>query len=74
MKMISLKDKLTIYIYNKMNKLDEERREINYQLRSRPADDLDMFEILREKIRLEVWDEYVRDLYNIVFYSNYDKR
>lgn len=53
--MMSLKDKLTIYIYNSV-------------------DDLELFEILRDKIRVEIWDEYVRDLYNIVFHSLYDKR
>lgn len=72
--MMSLKYKLTIYIYNKQNKLDEERRELNYRLHSRPVDDLDLFEILRDKMRVEIWDEYIRDLYNIVFYSLYDKR
>ena len=72
--MMSLKDKLTIYIYNKQNKLDEERGELNYRLRNRPVDDLELFEILRDKMRVEIWDEYVRDLYNIVFHSLYDKR
>ncbi len=72
--MMSLKDKLTIYIYHKQNKLDEERRELNYRLRNRPVDDLELFEILRDKMRVEIWDEYVRDLYNIVFHSLYDKR
>lgn len=71
---MSLKDKLTIYIYNKQNKLDEERGELNYRLRNRPVDDLELFEILRDKMRVEIWDEYVRDLYNIVFHSLYDKR
>lgn len=55
--MMSLKDKLTIYIYNKQNKLDEELRELNYRLHTRPVDDLDLFKILRDKMRVEIWDE-----------------
>ena len=69
--MMSLKDKLIVYIYNKTNQLEQERSELKYSLRHRPTDELDLYEILVDRIRVEVWDEYIRDLYNIVFHMTY---
>lgn len=68
---MTLKDKLICYIYNKMNTIDADREQIKYTMRYRPADSLDMYETMREQVRCEVWDEFLHDLYNLVFNTSY---
>lgn len=63
---MGLKDKLIIYTYHKINELEEEKEELNRILRRQPIDGFDLYEILREEIRLETWKEFVDDLYRII--------
>ena len=68
---MTLKDKLICYIYNKMNKIENDREEVRRNMRYRPSDSLDMYETMREQIRCEVWDELLHDLYDLVFNTSY---
>ena len=66
MKKIGLKDKLIIYTYHKINELDEEKEELRRILRREPLDGFDLYEIVRQEIRLETWREFISDLYRII--------
>lgn len=63
---MSLKDKLMIYIYRKSNELDDERNQLRYQLRYHPVDSLDLYEIMRDDVRISAWKEFVDELFNII--------
>lgn len=62
---MTIKDKLIVYIYNKQNKLENESTELREMLR---LDDLDIYEIMRHRTRLQAWNEFVDELYRIVLY------
>lgn len=47
---MTLKDKIIIYLYNEMNKIDADRAEVWHTMRYRPADSLDMYEAIHEII------------------------
>jgi len=64
---MTLRDKLMIYIYRKMNELEEEKESIRNQLRYQPMDSLDMYELMRNDVRISAWNEFIRDLFDIVF-------
>lgn len=63
---MSLKDKLMIYIYRKSNELDDERNQLRYHLRYHPVDSLDLYEIMRDDVRISAWKEFVDELFNII--------
>ena len=63
---MKLKDKLIVYIYNKQNKLENETAELRNMLRLHAMDDLDIYEIMRHRARLQAWNEFVDELYKIV--------
>lgn len=63
---MTLKDKLMIYVYNKGNQLEEEEKDLKTSLRLSVLDNLDHYEILLQRIRIQAWNEFIKDLYNIV--------
>lgn len=63
---MTLKDKLMIYVYNKGNQLEEEEKDLKTNLRLSVLDNLDHYEILLQRIRIQAWNEFIKDLYNIV--------
>lgn len=65
---MTIKDKLIVYIYNKQNKLENESKELREMLRLHALDDLDIYEIMRHRARLQAWNEFVDELYRIVLY------
>ena len=63
---MTLKDKLIIYIYNKGNELEQEEKDLKTSLRMSALDNLDHYEILLHRIRIQAWNEFINDLYRIV--------
>lgn len=66
MKKMTLKDKLMVYVYRKGNHIEQEESDLKTSLRLSALDNLDHYEILLHRIRLETWNEFIKDLYNIV--------
>ncbi len=54
--------------YYKQNKLENETKELREMLRLHAMDDLDIYEIMRHRARLQAWNEFVDELYRIVLY------
>lgn len=67
---MTLRDKLMIYIYRKMSQLESDRNELRVNLRFHAVDSLDMYEIMREEIRISAWNEFIDELFNIVLNNN----
>ena len=63
---MGIKDKLIIYIYNKGNELEQEEKDLKTSLRLSALDNLDHYEILLHRIRIQAWNEFINDLYRIV--------
>jgi hypothetical protein len=63
---MGIKDKLIIYIYNKGNELEQEEKDLKTSLRMSALDNLDHYEILLHRIRIQAWNEFINDLYRIV--------
>ena len=63
---MTLRDKLMIYIYNKNNVLELESEALHNQVRFQPMDSLDHYEVMRDKIRIAAWKEFLDDLYTIL--------
>lgn len=63
---MTIKDKLMIYIYRKLTELENEKDVLRQQLRYQPVDSLDMYEIMRNEIRISAWNEFIKELFNIV--------
>lgn len=66
MKKMTLKDKLMIYVYRKGNQIEQEEKDLKTSLRLSALDNLDHYEILLHRIKLQAWNEFINDLYNIV--------
>lgn len=66
MKKMTLKDKLMVYVYRKGNQIEQEESDLKTSLRLSALDNLDHYEILLHRIRLETWNEFIKGLYNIV--------
>lgn len=64
--LMNLRDKMMIYIYRKGTGIEEEEKELKTSLRLSALDNLDHYEILLHRIRLQVFNEFVTDLYKIV--------
>lgn len=64
---MGIKDKIVIYLYRKLNELEEEEKQLQFQTRHCAMDSLDHFEMMCSKIRLQAFNEFVNDLYKIVF-------
>lgn len=65
---MTLKDKLTVYIYNKNSKMEEESEYLRNIVRLQPMDSLDHYEVMRDKVRLDAWKEFLDELYRIVLH------
>lgn len=63
---MTLRDKMVIYIYNKGNELEQEEKDLKTSLRLSALDNLDHYEILLHRIRIQAWNEFIKDLYQIV--------
>lgn len=63
---MTLKDKLMIYVYRKGNQIEQEERDLKTSLRLSALDNLDHYEILLHRIRIQAWNEFINDLYRIV--------
>lgn len=63
---MTVKDKLTIYIYRKMTELEQEKENITTQCRLQLMDSLDHYEIMLSKMRIQAFNEFVNDIYNII--------
>ena len=63
---MTLRDKMVIYIYNKGNELEQEEKDLKTSLRLSALDNLDHYEILLHRIRIQAWNEFINDLYRIV--------
>jgi len=63
---MGIKDKLIIYVYNKGNELEQEEKDLKTSLRMSALDNLDHYEILLHRIRIQAWNEFINDLYRIV--------
>ena len=71
---MTLKDKLIVYCYNKLNSLEYEQSVIREQRRYRTMDSLDMYENMRAQIRIDCFNEFVGDLLRIIgLPTNYTK-
>lgn len=63
---MTVRDKLMIYIYRKMNDLENEKETVRQQVRFQPMDSLDMYEVMRADIRINAWNEFMHELFEIV--------
>lgn len=63
---MGIKDKLIIYVYNKGNELEQEEKDLKTSLRMSTLDNLDHYEILLHRIRIQAWNEFINYLYRIV--------
>ena len=63
---MTLRDKLMVYIYRKMSDLENEKESVRHQLRFQPVDSLDMYELMRNDVRISAWNEFLDDLFSIV--------
>ena len=63
---MTLKDKLMVYVYRKGNQIEQEEKDLKTSLRLSALDNLDHYEILLHRIRIQAWNEFINDLYRIV--------
>lgn len=63
---MTLKDKLMVFIYHKMTKLDIEKEQLRHQIRYQPLDSLDLYELMREDVRLSAWKEFIDELFAVI--------
>ena len=63
---MNLRDKLIVYIYQKMTKLENEKEQLHHHIRYQPLDSLDLYELMREDVRLSTWQEFIDELFSIV--------
>lgn len=63
---MTIKDKMLVYIYRKTCEIEQEEKELKMSLRLSALDNLDHYEILLHRIRLQSWNEFIDDLYKIV--------
>lgn len=66
---MTIKDKIIVWIYHKSNKIEEEREELRINRRYYPMESLDLYEQMRQQIRLDTWKEFLSELMQIVMYS-----
>lgn len=66
---MTIKDKITIYIYRKMTELEQEKESITTQCRLQAMDSLDHYEIMLSKMRIQAFNEFLTDIFNIVINS-----
>ena len=64
---MTLKDKLLIYVNRKLNETEflKQNCEMNFK---NSKDSLEMYEKLREEIKIECLEEIINDIFKIVFF------
>ena len=70
---MTLKDKLIIYVYNKNNQLENESETLRNATRIQAMDSLDHYEVMRDKIRINAWKEFLDELYAIIINCKWEK-
>ena len=55
-----------IYIYRKTNELEEDRNQLRSQIRYHPVDSLDLYEIMRDDVRISAWKEFIDELFAVI--------
>lgn len=63
---MTIKDKLMIYIYRKSCLYEEQKKDLLYRRQHYPIDSLDMYEIMRQDIEIECYENLLVELYQIV--------
>lgn len=63
---MNLRDKLMIYIYRKGTQIEDEEKDLKTNLRLSALDNLDHYEILLHRVRIQAFNEFLTDLYNIL--------
>lgn len=63
---MNLRDKLMIYIYRKGTQIEGEEKDLKTSLRLSALDNLDHYEILLHRVRIQAFNEFLTDLYNIL--------
>lgn len=63
---MNLRDKLMIYIYRKGTQIEYEEKDLKTSLRLSALDNLDHYEILLHRVRIQAFNEFLNDLYNIL--------
>ncbi len=63
---MSIKDKLIIYVYNKKTELEQEKQQLNYQIRYQPMDSLELYENMRSQVYIEAFNNFLTDIFNII--------
>ena len=63
---MTIKDKIMIWVYNKNTQIEQETEILNSQVRYQPMDSLDMYEIMRRKIYVSVWKQFLDELFKII--------
>lgn len=63
---MNLRDKLMIYIYRKGTQIEDEEKDLKTSLRLSALDNLDHYEILLHRVRIQAFNEFLTDLYNIL--------
>lgn len=64
---MTFKDKLIVWVYHKSSRLEDESEQLRQSLRRYPADSLDLYEIMRQKIRIAAWQEFLDELFKLLF-------
>lgn len=71
---MTLKDKLIVYCYNKLNSLEYEQTVLREQRRYHTMDSLDMYENMRAQIRIDTFNEFIKEILSLMgIYTNYTK-
>lgn len=63
---MTIKDKLMIYIYRKSCLYEEQKKDLLYRRQHYPIDSLDMYEIMRQDIEIECYENLLVELYQLV--------
>ena len=63
---MTIKDYLLLYIIRKSNELELESKQIQEQIRLHPMDNLDHYEVLLHRIKIDTWNEFLEDLYKMI--------
>lgn len=63
---MTLRDKLLVYIYEKQTAIECEEKDLKLSLRMSALDNLDHYEILLHRIRLQAFNEFVKDICDII--------
>lgn len=70
---MTLKDKLILYMYHKLSRLENEKEELHQKMWTTSLDSLDHYEIMRAKVRISACEEILNDIYKIMFSTSQRK-